>query len=164
MIEAVAFDLDGTLVRLPIDYEMLCEEFKKIMQTAEVRPLVDAISKIDEETRKLVFTAWEKAELGVFKETSINEPGMKIYRDFVDKPKALVTLQGKAIVDAILKKFGLIFNTVITREDELLRINQLKKVLVRLKVNANNLLFVGNTDGDAATAKKIGCQFHRIPE
>lgn len=163
MIEAVAFDLDGTLVRLPIDYEMLFEEFKKIMRITEVRPLVDTISKVDEKTRKLVFTAWDKAELGVLKETSINEPGMKIYRNFADEPKALVTLQGKAIVGAILKRFGLIFNTVITREDELLRINQLKKVLVRLKVNANNLIFVGNTDGDAAAAKKIGCQFHRIP-
>ncbi|HEX9262575.1 MAG TPA: HAD hydrolase-like protein [Candidatus Bathyarchaeia archaeon] len=163
MIEAVAFDLDGTLVRLPIDYEMLFEEFKKIMRLTEVRPLVDTISKVDEKTRKLVFTAWDKAEFGVFKEISINEKGMKIYRNLADETKALVTLQGKAIVDAILKRFGLVFDTVITREDAFLRINQLKKVLVRLEVNANSLLFVGNTDGDAAAAKKIGCQFHRIP-
>jgi len=31
---------------------------------------------------------------------------MKIYRENAEKPKALVTLQGKKVVDVILKTFG----------------------------------------------------------
>ena len=159
MIDAVAFDLDGTLVRLPIDYGTLFEEFKRIMRIKNVRPLVDTVSKADGKTRELVFCAWETAELSVFKEVSINESGMKIYRMHADKRKALVTLQGKAVVDAILRKFGLSFAAVVTREDALFRVDQLAKAAEQLKVKMPNLLFVGNSEGDAVAAKKLCCQF-----
>ena len=35
MIEAVIFDLDGTLVDIPINYERLFEEFKKNHENQE---------------------------------------------------------------------------------------------------------------------------------
>ena len=162
MIEAVVFDLDGTLVRLPIDYERLFEEIKKITRINDVRPLVDTVSRVDGKTRALVFAAWEKAEVAVEKEISANEEGMKIYKAHTDKRKALVTLQGKAVVDAILKQFGLSFDVVVTREDALFRVDQIAKAANQLKVNMQNVLFVGNTEGDAAAATKLGCQFLKV--
>ena len=162
MIEAVIFDLDGTLVQLPIDYKTLFEEFSRIMHASNVRPIVDTISRADEKTRKLVYAAWDKAELAVEKQVSANEAGMEIYKAHADKRKALVTLQGKAIVEAILKRFGLSFDVVVTREDALFRVDQLKKAAEALNVNHSDVLFVGDTDGDANAAKKLGCQFQRI--
>ena len=162
MIEAVVFDLDGTLVRLPIDYDGLFAEFSKIMCVSNVRPLVDTVSRVDGKTRALVFAAWEKAELAVEKEISNNEEGMKIYRAHADKRKALVTLQGKAIVEAILRQFDLSFDVVVTRENALFRVDQLAKAAGKLNVNIRSVLFVGNTEGDAAAAEKLGCQFLRI--
>ncbi len=38
MIEAAIFDLDGTLVDIPIDYHMMLVEFKRILGVDEVRP------------------------------------------------------------------------------------------------------------------------------
>ena len=162
MIEAVVFDLDGTLVRLPIDYDRLFAEIKKITRINDVRPLVDTVSKVDGKTRELVFAAWEKAELAVEKEISANEEGMKIYKAHADKRKALVTLQGKAIVEAILRQFDLSFDVVVTRENALFRVDQLAKAAGKLNVNIRSVLFVGNTEGDAAAAEKLGCQFLRI--
>jgi HAD superfamily hydrolase (TIGR01549 family) len=162
VIEAVVFDLDGTLVRLPIDYEMLFEEFKRILHVDEVRPLVDVVSKADGKTKELVFRAWDRAEQAVFGKISVNEAGMETYRKLFPKRKALVTLQGKIVVDVILKQFSLGFDFVVTREDSLFRVDQLTKAINLLKAEPKNVLFVGNTEGDAAAAEKIGCQFLRV--
>jgi phosphoglycolate phosphatase-like HAD superfamily hydrolase len=162
VIEAVVFDLDGTLLWLPIDYEALFEEFKRIMRVNEVRPLVDAVSGANGKTRELVFKAWDKAEKAVSGRVTVNEAGMETYRKFVSKPKALVTLRGKAIAKAILKQFNLTFDFVVTREDALFRVAQLTKAISLLGFEPKNVLFIGNTEGDTAAAEKVGCQFLRI--
>lgn len=97
MIEPVAviFDLDGTLVKLPINYEALFDEFKRIIRTPEIHPIVDTIASLDGKTKETVFTAWDNAELAVLGNVTANVEGMNIYRQFADKTKALVTLQGK---------------------------------------------------------------------
>ena len=162
MIEAVIFDLDGTLVDIPINYERLFEEFKRIMKTDNVRPLLDAISKTNGATRKRVFKAWNKAELAILEKISSKTAGLKIYQENADKRKALVTLQGRTIVDAVLERFQLSFEVVVTREETLSRANQLLKAIKQLDFRNLDVLFVGNTDGDAIAASKVGCQFLRV--
>jgi HAD superfamily hydrolase (TIGR01549 family) len=162
VIAAVVFDLDGTLVDLPVDWEGLFAEFKVIMHVDNVRPVAETVSKVYAETRKQVFDVWDKAELAVSKKSMINEKGMSIYRQYADKPKALVTLQGKKAVEIIAVEFGLRFDVVVTREDSLSRSEQLLMAAEKLKVPLKDILFVGNADTDAEAAKKVGCQFLRV--
>ncbi len=162
MIKAVIFDLDGTLVHLPIEYDNLFRELGRIMRIDEVRPLLQTIPTVDKKTKKQIFAAWEKAELAVSKRVEINEKGIKTYEKFAKKPKALVTLQGKKIVRIILEENELDFGTVITREDTLNRVEQLKRAARSLNAQFKNLLFVGNTSNDFEAAKEIGCQFLKI--
>lgn len=54
-IDAVIFDLDGTLVRLPINYKKLLKEFAQILKTLEMNSILEIISKADKETPKKAF-------------------------------------------------------------------------------------------------------------
>ena len=135
---------------------------RRIMKTKNVRPLSDVVSKTNGATRKRVFKAWDKAELAILEKISSRTAGLKIYQENADKRKALVTLQGRNIVDAVLEKFQLSFEVVVTREETLSRADQLLKAIKQLNVRKRNVLFVGNTDGDATAASKVGCQFLRV--
>ena len=162
MIEAVIFDLDGTLIHLPVDYEKLFIEFKKIIHTDNVQPITEVILKLDKNTQHRVFMAWDKAELAAAPHITINKEGMEIYKSFSQKPKALVTMQGKAVVKNILARLKLSFNFTVTREDSLNRKEQLENAEEKLKRRFDSILFVGDTENDAMAAEKVGCRFKRI--
>src|SRR5512139_2586479 len=133
MTSDAIFDLDGTLLCLPINWDKLFEEFKQIMHVDVVRPIVDTLSKADEKTRREVFAAWDKAETSVFAGAKPCAEGMQLYREYQNTPIALVTLQGRAVIKLILKKFELSFDVVVTREDSLFRAEQLKLTAEKLK-------------------------------
>jgi HAD superfamily hydrolase (TIGR01549 family) len=161
-MEAVIFDLDGTLINLPVNYEKLIEEIENITKTEYVGPLTVAVSKLDEKTKKKVFKVWDEAELEALEKMTINDEGMAIYRKFSEKPKALVTMQGKALVKVVFERLKLSFNVVLTREDSLDRAEQLRHVIRSLKTPAEKTLFIGNTKGDLQAAKKAECRFRKV--
>ena len=164
MTQAVIFDLDGTLINLPIDYDSLFQEFGRIMKTTRVRPLTETIPRLNDEKKKQVFLAWERSELEAFEESTANEEGMSIYREFSQKPKALVTMQGRNLVKNVLQKFTLRFDFTVTREDSLNRREQLEIAAKKLKAPFQKVLFVGNTIEDRIAAKEVGCRFVRVGE
>lgn len=163
MIQAVVFDLDGTLLDLPIDYPKMFSEFKAIMGIAEVQPILKTVAEIkDPQTLRRVFEAWEKFELAIIDKITVHEEGMKLYREYAGLPKALVTMQGKETIHKILNKFQLSFDLVFTREDSFSRPEQLKAAIAKLGFSAQDVLFIGNMDNDEAAAKQVGCQFIKI--
>jgi len=162
VIKAVIFDLDGTLIHLPINYEELFHKFSKIMKTTEIHPMAKKISKLDEKAKKKIFEVWEKAELAASANVSVKDEGIAIYKKFSEKPRALVTLQGKTLVQNVLERLNLSFNFVVTREHSLNRVEQLEIAAEKLKTPFQNILFVGNIDDDFHAAKEVGCQFLRV--
>ena len=162
MIEAVIFDLDGTLIHLPVDYEKMRSEFQKIIQIDNVQPITEVISNLDKNSRHEVFRAWDKAELAAAPFLTINKEGMEVYKSYSQRPRALVTMQGRAIVKNILVLLKLNFNFIVTREDSLNRKEQLEKAAEKLKRQCDNILFVGDTENDSMAAEKAGCKFLRI--
>jgi len=164
LIKAVIFDLEGTLIHLPIKYERLFREFCKIMKTTDIRPLAQKISKLDKKTKKEIFEVWDKAELDVSADVTAKNEGITLYKKFLGKPKALVTLQGKALVQKVLERLDLSFSFVVTRERCFSRVEQLKIAAEKLGTPFQNILFVGNTDDDLLAAEKVGCQFLRVKD
>jgi phosphoglycolate phosphatase-like HAD superfamily hydrolase len=164
MTEAVIFDLDGTLINLPIDYEKLFREFSEIAKIDDVHPITEIVSKLDEKTKKKVFKIWDKTEASAWREGTIKREGMTLYKKFSKEPKALVTMQGKTLVRNIIKSSKLSFDVVVTREDNLDRAEQLKIAARKLGVSLRDILFIGNTEGDSIAAKNVKCQFLRVEE
>jgi len=134
------------------------------METNNVRPLTEKISKLNDKTRKNIFEVWDRFELAALKDVTVNEEGISLYKKFHKIPRALVTMQGKALVQIVTNRFELSFSVVITREDSLDRVVQLQIAVQKFKTQSKDVLFVGNTEEDNRAAKKIGCQFLRVKE
>jgi phosphoglycolate phosphatase-like HAD superfamily hydrolase len=162
LIRAVIFDLDGTLIQLPIDYDQLLEKFATITGTTNLHPLNQMISALDQKKRRQVFRIWDEAELLALKRATAKETGMALYRKYSPKPKALITMQGKALTETIMEKLGLSFDFAVTREESLDRISQLRIASERLGTSSEHILFVGNTDEDCSAAEEVHCQFQRV--
>jgi HAD superfamily hydrolase (TIGR01549 family) len=162
VIKAVIFDLDGTLVHLPVDYEKLFKEFKRIMKTNNIKPITQTIANLDEKTRKEVFRKWNAAELRALPKMIIKKEGIELYQKFSPKPKALVTMQGRTVVERILETIKLSFVVTITRELSLDRTQQLEEATKKLGVQLHEILFIGDTENDENSARKLGCQFIKV--
>jgi HAD superfamily hydrolase (TIGR01549 family) len=161
MIEAVVFDLDGTLVNIQIDYEKLYARIEE-QERIKIKGLTATLQKLGKEEREKAFEIWTKEEFEALPKMTVNEKGMKIYKTYSGKPCALVTMQGKETVKVILKKLGLKFRFIITREDSLDRVEQIRIAIKKLKVDAGKVLMIGDRESDSIAAQKVGCQFLRV--
>ncbi|MCL2287719.1 MAG: HAD-IA family hydrolase [Candidatus Bathyarchaeota archaeon] len=163
MFKAVIFDLDGTLLDLPIDYSAMYKKFSELTGIVEVRPLLKTVAQIrDQKILRQVFNAWTEYELEVIDKITVHEEGMQLYNQYIKLPKALVTMQGRETLHKICQKFNLHFVATFTREDSFNRAEQLKLAITKLGLDSSDILFVGNMDNDENAANQIDCQFIRV--
>lgn len=162
MIEAVVFDLDGTLVNIPINYNMLSERIREVTKAKNVESLTKTLQTLNKKERQIAFEIWTNEELQALPKMTINDKGMKLYETYSNKPLVLITMQGRETVDRIVKKLKLNFQFVITREDSLDRAEQIKIAIGKLKTTPRKVLIIGNRESDYTAAQKVGCNFLRI--
>ena len=163
MFKAIIFDLDGTLVDLPIDYSTLYKKISEIVGIAEISSLLKTVAQIeDPQILRKVFDTWTRFEIDIIDKITVHTEGMHLYSQHVKLPKALVTMQGKETIQKICKKFNLQFDVIFTREDSLNRVEQLKMAAIKLGFTLPDTLFIGNIDNDENAANQINCQFIRV--
>lgn len=158
-VELVIFDLDGTLIHLPINYDKLRNEIAKILKIENINSILKALSNLDEKTQTRIFDVWSKLEFEALPNMVKIAEGIKLYNSFQHTPKCLVTLQGRPVVTEILKRIGLHFDHIVTREDSLIRSRQIKMVIERFKVKPNKVLVIGDRESDRKAAEENGCNF-----
>ena len=165
MIRGIIFDLDGTLVQLPIRYDYLCIELKKLLRTDnELTPLISSIVNLAR-NGNIIKEAFEI----ICREEIQSVNGMNIisgaeelltYLKTKNYLLGLVTLQCKTATEQILSKMGVrnLFNSILTRDDSYERLDQIKKTLSRLGLSPNETIMIGDRLNDIESAKNMGCQ------
>lgn len=155
----VIFDLDGTLIDLPIDYTRLRDKLGIGLQDS----ILEAVAKLSEKERKSLFDFWEQVENEALDrpiELLSKSKGVTAYNHFKQSKRVLVTLQGRKLAERVCQRMSWDFEVIISREDDMDRWGQLTKVLRELGVTCKEeVLLVGNNPHDFVAAKKVGCFF-----
>jgi len=165
MIKGIIFDLDGTLVRLPIKYDKIFTKLQNLFDTQdEFRPLIPTIIKKANNDSKLV----EKAFNIICEEEVIAANNFKAIDDSVNiinyfKSKnyslCLVTMQCMNAAKIILDKMQILelFSSIVTRDILHERHLQIKKSIDVLPLSTNEIIMVGDRINDVKSAKQVGC-------
>jgi len=161
-IKAAIFDLDGTLVNIPINYEALYEEFKKITGIQNIEPITKTVAKLNMALKGKVFEAWTAAEFAILPKMTTVPDGLKLYQQYEVKARGLVTMQGNKTVENLLKTLNLSFQAIVTREDSLDRTTQIRMVIEKLRLKPENVIVIGDRETDKTAAEKIGCKFKMV--
>jgi len=165
-IKAVIFDLDGTLVNLPINWDEVREKVRKLLKTSHpLKPLglsVYEITRNNPELRERAFKLIESEELKAALQAKYDS---RLHEMIVQLKKAglkigLVTLQGLKTAILVLEKLGIknLFDVIVTRERSVYRLEQLKIALRELKVKPEETIFVGDTIWDREAGETLGCK------
>ena len=166
MIKGIIFDLDGTLVRLPIRYDLIQNNLKKIFNTQdEFKPLIASIgshAKGDASKMHEAFESICKEESKAVDDLEIIENAFDVLEFFKSKQLklGLVTMQCKKAVEKIFARDNQlnVFSSVISRDDIYDRKEQIEKILVKLQLLPDEAIVIGDRIHDIVSAKKVGCR------
>ena len=153
--QGVIFDLDGTVVETSYDWQKIREEIG-----AGETSILTYLKSLDEPERsrkRLILERHEAAQT----ETAVLRGGI---RDFLGALRArgvaaaLVTNNSRKNTEFLLKKFGLAFNCVITRESGLWKPSgaPFREVLKRLRLKPDDCCVVGDTRFDVLAGLDAG--------
>jgi phosphoglycolate phosphatase-like HAD superfamily hydrolase len=163
------FDMDGTLISLPVEWDKVRSDLRKLTSTSlEFNPFFLDFQTI------------------VAKDPSMFAPMMKVVDDYEAKavpgaklePGALealtalskrakvslVTMQGRSCSTAILDRFGIgrFFASKFSREDSMDRVTQLGMALKSIEAKNDKAFFVGDRINDLNAARMVGVRFVMI--
>jgi len=157
------FDLDGTLVNLPVNWNALKEELATKLGIEDQLPPLYQLFNDNLTNRpdllKIAFDVMDQDELKAVRDAELIDGALDVLERLAkDSSLALVTLQGKAACDTLLKRFDLsrFFEIILTREDALDRTKQITLVLTMMHTSAGNATMIGDRDNDMVCAKKVG--------
>lgn len=158
-------DMDGTLIRLPINWEDLRNKLKKLLKTDHhLKPIASTIPQAARGNKELIKKAYElvlKVELMAVKSIKYDKELVDFFRKLKETGYkiALVTLQGREPALKALERLGVLkfFDVTITREDSSNREEQLRIALKLLNANPSVTIFVGDSEWDVEAGLKTGC-------
>ena len=113
MIKGIIFDLDGTLIKLPINYDILQSNLKFFFNTSEnLKPLIPTIielSKNDQNKIKNAFSLICKEEILASKNFKVMNEAVEVLKFLKSKNLilCLVTMQCRTAFKEILHKMNI---------------------------------------------------------
>ena len=165
MIKGIIFDLDGTLIKLPINYNVIQINLKELFNISEdLKPLIPTIIKMSKNDHEKTKTAFDL----ICKEEILASKNFKIMNDAIDILKflkskhlilCLVTMQCRNALEKILLKMNIsdLFDSVISRDENYDRFEQIQKSLNNISMPPSEIIVVGDRIHDVESAQKAGC-------
>lgn len=177
-MKLVIFDFDGTLIKLPVDYDTLRAELRKYFRKYgidfEFRPLKkrirealllvgekfpDLLNKATKDTNDII----DKFEMAGASGSEIIGGSIKTIQ-WLNSNKftmAVLSLNGKKCIEKVLKKFGLMqhFDMIVSRDDNIKSkpsSDGIERVMKKTGAKNKDVWMVGNSRYDIMAAKSIG--------
>lgn len=159
-IKNIIFDLDETLIKLPVDWPVAYEEVRKYIRR-NFTNLLNLLAELwNTEDYHIVSRIIEKFELEALDYIQILDNSQELILDLSKHYRlSLVTLQGRKIAEEALRKLGIrkTFEIVITRDDAPTRLKQLQMVLEKTSFKPEETIVVGDKLNDVESALKLKC-------
>ncbi|MFD1512082.1 HAD family hydrolase [Halomarina rubra] len=166
--DAVVYDLDGTLVRLAVDWEAAAEPIKPIVRAhggdasaddaLDLLPVAESLGVAGEVEPHLA-----RAE----RAGAADAERLPLLTEFVeaDVPVGVCSLNCEAACREALGAHGVTAEVVVGRDTVAERKPHPRPLLTaveRLGASPATTLFVGDSDSDAVTARRAGTAFRRV--
>ena len=155
-VDAILFDMDGTLIRSDYDWPSIRAELG-----VEGPSLVDALNALPESRRSEAWVRMREIETRASLAASVVDGA----RDLVELlgsrgvKTALVTNNTSVNTRSLTRRFGLRFDVVLTRDSGLYKPSSapLVEAMRRLGVDASRTMAVGDSMYDIRSAREAGC-------
>jgi phosphoglycolate phosphatase-like HAD superfamily hydrolase len=165
LIELVIFDLDGTLIKLPVRYDLLRTELKdkfKIEGEFFLIPMIVDSTNGKDELKRDAFELICQEECNSINNLEIHEGAIEVIKEIHARNKklAMVTLQCERAANQILEIMGIknLFSNIFTRDNYTNRYDQIIHTMKKFDVNALETLMIGDRINDFESAEKAGCK------
>lgn len=169
--DAVVYDLDGTLVRLPVDWEAVDAEVVGILREAGVdADGITAWDGLDLAPEAGVTDAVEEAIASREREAADSADRLPLADALpLSVPTAVCSLNCEAAVRTALDRHGLLAHlaAVVGRDTVLERKPHPEPLLTALRelgVEPSRALFVGDSRRDELTAERAGASFRYVED
>ncbi len=156
----VIFDLDGTLIELPIDYQSLKNELTGAIKI-QFQNIFPTVKTLDVEGKKQAFEIIDRYERDAVNKMKIKDGAVKIISELKAKRKSIsiVTMQGPVAEDIVrIMKVDKLIDFIVTRKDSLERKEQISMILKKYKASPTTSTVIGDKEADYIAALELGCK------
>jgi HAD superfamily hydrolase (TIGR01549 family) len=158
-VRGIIFDLDGTLVSLPIDWRRVINHVSDLLGI-KVRSLLDLYPRLwGTEKYDVVSRAIEEFELASLDGLEfLDDSPRLLMRLSSEYELGLITFQGVNVTRKIIKRMGIEGLHIVTRDDSPTRIEQIARIVSAARLGFGDFLVVGDMLNDVYSAIKAGCR------